>query len=337
MPETRSDPLRLVQLLDEDGRRRVAQVLDRRRMRLLAGSATVYELALEAVERGETLETTVGRRAREAEVSFGAVAAERRLLPPLDHPDPAHMLVTGTGLTHLGSADARDKMHSGGEAEHLTDSIRMFRAGMEGGRPAPGRIGADPEWFYKGTGAALLGSERPLRMPDFALDGGEEPEVAGLYVIAPDGTPYRLGFALANEFSDHVLERQNYLLLAHSKLRACAVGPEVRTGPLPTHVRGTSRIRRGEAVLWEKEFLTGEENMSHTLANLEHHHFKYEVFRQPGDAHVHFFGTATLSFADGIRCTPGDVFEIEADAFVLPLRNPLERSPDQGLVTVSTL
>lgn len=63
--------------------------------------------------------------------------------------------------------------------------------------------------------------------------------------------------------------------------------------------------------------------MSHTIANLEHHHFKYGLFRQPGDVHVHMFGTATLSFADGVKTEPGDVFEIEAPSFGLPLRNPL--------------
>jgi len=63
--------------------------------------------------------------------------------------------------------------------------------------------------------------------------------------------------------------------------------------------------------------------MSHTIANLEHHHFKYGLFRKPGDLHVHMFGTATLSFADGVAAEPGDVFEIAADAFGLPLANPL--------------
>jgi hypothetical protein len=67
--------------------------------------------------------------------------------------------------------------------------------------------------------------------------------------------------------------------------------------------------------------------MSHHLANLEHHHFKYELFRRPGDLHVHFFGTATLSFADGIKASDGDVFEIEAPPFTLPLRNPLKTVP----------
>ena len=92
---------------------------------------------------------------------------------------------------------------------------------------------------------------------------------------------------------------------------------------MPEDIRGTSRIRRGGAVIWEKPFLSGEANMSHTIANLEHHHFKYGLFRQPGDVHIHMFGTATLSFADGIRADPGDVFEIEAPDFGLPLRNPL--------------
>ena len=67
--------------------------------------------------------------------------------------------------------------------------------------------------------------------------------------------------------------------------------------------------------------------MSHSLRNLEHHHFKYPMFRQPGDVHVHMFGTATLSVADGIVTEPGDVFEIEAGGFGLPLRNRLAVAP----------
>ena len=85
-------------------------------------------------------------------------------------------------------------------------------------------------------------------------------------------------------------------------------------------------MRAGKTI-WEKPFLTGEANMSHFLANLEHHHFKHTLFRRPGDVHVHFFGTATLSFADGIETRVGDVFEIEAPPFRIPLRNRLERSP----------
>ena len=201
--------------------------------------------------------------------------------------------------------------------------MKMFRMGLESGKPARGEVGVQPEWFYKGNGVFAVAPGKPLVSPDFAKDAGEEPEIAGIYVIGDDGTPFRVGFALSNEFSDHVTERVNYLYLAHSKLRNAAFGPEILVGPLPDDIRGTSRIHRAGKLLWEKPFLSGEANMSHSIANLEHHHFKYGLFRQPGDVHVHMFGTATLSFADGIRTEPGDVFEIEAEAFGLPLRNPL--------------
>jgi hypothetical protein len=253
-----------------------------------------------------------------------ALLREGRLLPPVDHPDPTHLHVTGTGLTHLGSASTRDAMHKSNQqaAEApLTDSMKMFRMGLEGGKPAPGVEGVQPEWFYKGNGHIVAAPGAPIPSPAFARDAGEEPEMAGIYVIGPDGTPFRVGFTLGNEFSDHVTERVNYLFLAHSKLRWCSFGPELRLGDLPADVRGTSRIVRNGKIVWEKPFLSGEANMSHTIANLEHHHFKYRLFRQPGDVHVHMFGTATLSFADGIKTEAGDVFEISEPQFGLPLTN----------------
>ena len=234
-------------------------------------------------------------------------------------------------------AGATPAMHKAAQENRTTDSMRMFLMGEAGGKPAVGEAGVQPEWFYKGDGSIVVETGRPLPVPAFALDGGEEPEVAGIYLIGPDGRPYRLGFALGNEFSDHLTERENYLWLAHSKLRHAALGPELRLGDLPGDVRGTSRIRRDGAVLWEKPFTTGEANMTHSIANLEHHHFKHARFRRPGDVHVHFFGTATASFADGVSTQPGDVFEIEAEGFNLPLRNPLAREDDEGLVRVSAL
>ncbi|HEV7292947.1 MAG TPA: AraD1 family protein, partial [Devosia sp.] len=272
-------------------------------------------------------------------VDPGKILAEGRMLAPIDHPDPAHMHVTGTGLTHLGSAATRDAMHKSAAPqaeETLTDSMKMFRMGLENGKPADGSKGVQPEWFYKGNGHIVVNPGHPIPSPSFALDAGEEPEMAGIYVIDQHGQPRRLGFALANEFSDHVTERINYLYLAHSKLRACAFGPELRLGDLPENVEGMSRIYRDGKVLWEKPFLSGEANMSHTIANLEYHHFKYELFRQPGDVHIHMFGTATLSFADGISTQPNDVFEIEEAQFGAPLRNPV-RVQDEHPVIVGQL
>ena len=316
--------LRLIQLLSTSGERQLAAADGDEAWRV-DGVERSHDLARIALKEGVSL-AEAARARKGAAIDPFAAQAEGRLLAPIDHDDPAHLYLTGTGLTHLGSAEGRDKMHKAAAAGASTDSMRMFLMGLEGGKPAIGEPGAQPEWFYKGDGSALVGSGAPLASPAFALDGGEEPEIAGIYIIGDDGQPFRLGFALANEFSDHVTERGNYLWLAHSKLRQAALGAELLTGDLPADIRGASRILRDRAIVWEKPFLTGEANMSHSIANLEHHHFKNALFRRPGDIHVHFFGTATLSFADGFETRENDVFEIAAAPFALPLRNPLTRA-----------
>jgi len=318
--------LRLLQHRGAGGKRSVI-LADSARAWFLPGVESIRALALEAIAAGQNLAVTAAARGKGEAVDIASEFEAGRLLAPIDHEDDAHVLLTGTGLTHLGSAEGRDKMHKQtAAAETKTDSMRMFLEGLEGGKPAPGVEGQQPEWFYKGDGSQLVGSNAPLVMPDFAKDGGEEPELAGIYLIGADGTPYRLGLALANEFSDHVTERHNYLWLAHSKLRQAALGPELLIGDLPSHVEGTSRLLRDGQAVWERPFLSGEDNMSHSIANLEHHHFKYDLFRRPGDVHVHFFGTATLSFSDGVQTQEGDVFEISAAPFTLPVRNPLKRA-----------
>ncbi|SFR82327.1 AraD1 family protein [Sphingomonas jatrophae] len=328
--------LRLLQHRADNGTRSVIAA-DGDAAAFVPGATTIRALAEQAIAAGTDLATQVRSAGQGATVEVAAELAAGRLIAPIDHDEPSRILLAGTGLTHLGSAEGRDKMHrAAADKEALTDSMKMFLEGVEGGKPAAGEIGQQPEWFYKGDGSALRGPGETLEMPAFAQDGGEEPELAGIYLIGPDGTPHRIGLCLANEFSDHVTERHNYLWLAHSKLRQAALGAELLVGEPPEHIEGASRILRDGAVLWEKPFLSGEANMSHTLANLEQHHFKYAQFRRPGDIHVHFFGTATLSFADGIRTQVGDAFEIEAAPFTLPLRNPLTRAAEQP-VTVKAL
>ena len=320
--------MRLVQFRSQDGSRGVAMLEDDGQGKVIRGVTTTFELAGRAIAEKLSLDAMTGRLGFGETVDIRAALAEGRVLAPLDHPDPAHLLVTGTGLTHLGSAEGRDSMHKDlSDSARLTDSMKMFKLGLERGKPGSGQEGVQPEWFYKGDGGSVVAPESAFASPSFAQDGGEEPEIVGLYLIGPDGTPHRLGFSLGNEFSDHVTEKFNYLWLAHSKLRQCSFGPELRTGPLPAAVTGRSRVRRGNQVIFDKPFLSGEENMSHTIANLEAHHFKYDGFRRPGDVHVHFFGTATLSFSAGVKTQEGDVFEIEADAFVFPLRNGLATAP----------
>ncbi|WP_435103757.1 AraD1 family protein [Arhodomonas sp. AD133] len=317
--------MKLLQIMGNEGTPRVVTVPgDGVSGHEVSGVTSVYELARRAADEGRTLADVVATCDRGPDVDVEAALNDGAVIAPVHHPDPAHMLMTGTGLTHLGSADGRDRMHRAtADGDNPTDSMKMFRLGVEGGRPAAGTMGVQPEWFYKGDGSIAVGPGQALVSPGFARDGSEEPEIAAVYIIAADGTPCRLGYVLANEFSDHVTERENYLYLAHSKLRACALGGELLVGELPANLRGVSRLRRDGAVIWEQPFVTGEENMCHSIANLEAHHFKYPVFRRPGDIHVHFLGTATLSFSDGVRTRDGDVFEIEANPFALPLRNPM--------------
>lgn len=316
--------MRLIQFQHADGVK-AGIVDDSNQVSVIDMVGGVYALAMSSLQHQIPLLELIQHHLGKEVLSYQELIDKQKLLPPLTHPDPAHCLVSGTGLTHLGSADTRDAMHAKLENEEtvLSDSMRMFKLGLENGRPLAGEEGAQPEWFYKGDGSIVIAPEHALPVPHFAQDAGEEPELVGLYIIAPDGQPVRIGYAIGNEFSDHVTERFNYLWLAHSKLRACSFGPELFIGDLPQHLEGESRIVRDGEVTWRKPFLTGEANMAHSLANLEHHHFKYSAFRRPGDIHVHFFGTATLSFADGVVTKAGDRFEIELGGFGRPLRNPI--------------
>jgi len=304
---------------------------------VLDAGGGMYGLASRAIESGRTLAALVGECRVVSTIGIAELEGEGRLLPPVLHPEPARFHICGTGLTHLGSAEARAKMHESTQAAALTDTMRLFQSGLKDGRPAAGKLGVTCEWFYKGNQDWLVPSGQPLPSPAFALDAGEEPEIVGLYIIDGAGNPRRIGFALGNEFTDHVLEKENYLYLGHAKLRNCSIGAELLVGDLPAHVRGRSVIRRGSEVLWDREFLSGEDNMSHTLANIEGHHFKYAGFRRPGDLHALFFGTATASFSASIRLEDGDEMEISAEPFRLPLKNRIRVLAEEAPVFPSAL
>ena len=318
--------MRLVQYTDRSGQRRVGVVEDAGIVEL-GGVASVYDLAWAAIADGIALDAAIARTPRGETVDYQTLIDEKRLLAPVDHAEPSRFWITGTGLTHLGSADARDAMHelAHGADDTMTDSMKIFRMGLDGGKPPEGQVGVQPEWFYKGVGTCVVPPEADLPMPAFALAGGEEAEIVGLYLIGPNGDPWRLGFAIGNEFSDQVTEAINYLYLAHSKLRACSIGPELLAGNLPDDVRGSVNIVRDGERIWSGEFLSGEANMSHSIRNLEHYHFRYDMFRRPGDLHAYFFGAPILSCANGVETRDGDRFEIDVPTFGRPLRNTMRR------------
>ncbi len=320
--------MRLVQLANGD--LRAVALVEEPHLLLLIGVTSTYQLAQRALARKIALSELATSLAAGDRIVYDEVYQQNspwKLLAPVDVPGAPQMtLVSGTGLTHLGSARERQAMHletvKKSEAE-MTDSMRMFEWGREKGRPAAGRIGIAPEWFYKGDGSTITAPFAPLTIPGHAEDGGEEGEVAALYVIDGEGQPHRIGMCAGNEFSDHVFERRNYLNLAGSKLRACSLGPELVVGGDFHDVPGKVRILRNGSSIWEKNIRTGEENMCHSLANLEHHHFKFAGHRQPGMVHVHFLGADALSFGDNIRLTAGDITEVSFEGFGRPLSNPI--------------
>ncbi|MDE1177363.1 MAG: GguC family protein [Edaphobacter sp.] len=320
--------MRFVQLANGD--LRGVALVEEPHLILLAEVTSVYQLAQRALTQKLPLTKLAQSLATGDRILYDDVYAQNSawtLLAPIDVPGaPQSTLVSGTGLTHLGSARERQAMHTEttkkSDAE-MTDSMRMFEWGREKGRPEAGEIGIAPEWFYKGDGASIRAPFAALNIPGHAEDGGEEGEIAAIYLIDSDGEPHRIGMCTGNEFSDHVFERKNYLNLAGSKLRVCSLGPEIVIGADFADVPGKVRVLRNGAPIWEKNIRTGEDNMCHSLANLEHHHFKFAGHRQPGMLHVHFLGADALSCGDNVSLAAGDVTEVSFTGFGRPLTNTI--------------
>src|SRR5262245_5142365 len=130
--------MRLIQLINTHGERRVCSV-EEDRLRVIGQHNSVYGLAQAALVTGSTLTAVANHFLLPDELDYQQIyegRSEWRILPPIDHPDEAaRCTVSGTGLTHKGSADNRQAMHAADAAP--TDSMRMFQWGLESGRPAP--------------------------------------------------------------------------------------------------------------------------------------------------------------------------------------------------------
>ena len=331
---------RLVQLIHPKKGRKVAVVREPFLI-LLNKINSVYHLALKAIDSDKNIHSIIESSLSEEKIEYDAVyhgTSEWKLLPSFDNPDIASScIVSGTGLTHHSSALNRNVMHQA-ETGTLTDSMKVYQWGIEGGKPGVGKIGIQPEWFYKGTGSILKGHGDALIVPNYGNDGGEEPEIAGIYIIDRKSNPVRIGFTNSNEFSDHVMEKKNYLYLAPSKLRNCSIGPELVITNDFTELKGTVSVLRNGAALWSADVQTGENNMAHSLENLEYHHFKYADHRQPLQAHVHFFGTGAFSFGAGIRLETGDEMQVKWTGMGRPLINIIKiETAEESLIRVKTL
>lgn len=318
---------RLVQLIHQNEGRKIA-VVSEPFLVLVKEYTSIYQLALAAIDSGISIHTLLEQHLSGEKLEYDQVyhgLSEWKLLPSFDNPEIAsNCIVSGTGLTHHSSAMNRQVMHQSDEGNTLTDSMKVYQWGVDGGKPADGQVGIQPEWFYKGTGTILKAHGEALEVPDFGNDGGEEPEVAGVYIVDRNGQPIRIGFTTGNEFSDHVMEKKNYLYLAPSKLRNCSIGPELVLTEDFSDLNGVVTVSRQEEVLWTANIKTGETNMAHTLSNLEYHHFKYPDHRQPLQAHVHFYGTGAFSFGAGIALQTGDEMKVHWEGMGRMLINSIE-------------
>jgi hypothetical protein len=289
------EPTRLVQIIHPDYSRRIALVRGSE-LHLLSTYRTAYHFATAAIKMGAPMRELLSTDLSGIVLDYDEVHALRSgwsFLPSFDHPqDLARCIVSGCANAHTGSRE---------------------------GRPDA------PPWFYKGNGAHLRAHGEALTIPGFAASGAEEAELAGVWIIAPDGNPVRVGLTPGNEFADPAMASSDPRLLSHAKLRTCSIGPELVLDPDFTDVGGLVRVERAGKRIWSREVATGEDHTQFALAEVEEHHFKYFPHRVPGDAHVHYLGGSVSSYGDGIRLEHGDHVVVEWDGYGRPLRNLIER------------
>lgn len=196
---------------------------DSTQINILNNFDSIYELACYAIKtKKNIIDLTLNNLSR-TKVNYSALYSQRAIHIPIEHKNKLCCYVTGTGLTHANSGILRNDMHKKNHSEEeMTDAQKIYLFGLENGKPAKGSYGSRPEWFFKGNGHTIIPTGHDLPVPSYAQGCGEEAELVGIYIISQEGIPYRVGFSIGNEFSDHVLEKKNFYYLAQSKLFTCA-------------------------------------------------------------------------------------------------------------------
>ena len=237
----------------------------------------------------------------------------------------------GAGVGH-GTDASRQREGAPGDAprrvnraaeEAITDSMRMFQWGVEGGRPQKARSASRPSGSTRAMApsSALPSSHWRFRLTP--KTAAKKPRSPASTIIDRDGTPCRIGMVNGNEFSDHKFEKRNYLNLAGSKLRPCSLGPELVFEAEFDNVPGEVRIERAGSALWRKP--DRKRRTEHVPQPCQPGASPLQVCG-PSPArhvHVHFFGADALSFGDGVALRDGDMAEVSFEGFGRPLRNPI--------------
>lgn len=327
--------MRLSQLVDEKGQKIVCATDENGVSKKLNNVSDIRSLALEAIDGGKTIPALVAERLSDDVIDLAKALDEKRILVPIDHPDSSHVFVSGSGLSHKSWLDQHDELDE--DEDKWPDYLKVMVLGAKGGKPEDGKLGAQPEWFYKGTGDILVAPGGAIEHPFYGDGLGEEAEIAGIYIIGSDNQPYCIGYTLGNEVSDEQMYFKNVYHLAQSKKRNVALGPEMLIGDLPSDIPAKITLERGGKEKWSAEFRTGADNMLHSYANIEAHYFKYRKWYKPGDIHVLYFGNAVMSTEQGEVMEDGDVFRLECDLFGLPLVNSIEFGEEFPILTARSL
>lgn len=211
-------------------------------------------------------------------------------------------LETGWKLRDLLSTDLSGIVLNYGEVHRLETPWRFrpcFDHSEEPGRCVVSTAG--PPWRYIASSASLRGHGD-------SLPAGGSPDVAAVYLIAPDGRPRRIGVAQGH------------------RGRVSALGPELILDPALPRLHGTVRIRAGNSAARSSgsHELSAEVPLLLALASVEPDHFETADFRRPGDVHVHFFGQRLLNLTP-VAASEGDEVEIEFESLGAPLRNAIRR------------
>ena len=102
--------MRLIQYRDTNNEIQAA-VIENGQLHALSEPLNIYQLASKAIAEKETLAALV-QSLKGDQLDYETLINQNDIRSPIHHKDAAHLLVSGTGLTHLGSADTRNAMHS---------------------------------------------------------------------------------------------------------------------------------------------------------------------------------------------------------------------------------
>ena len=258
--------LHLAQIRNADGTRAVVAITEGGAA-VVPGFASTYALAGAAIRAGRSLAAEVAAAGSGAAVDVEAALAERRVLAPIDHPDPAHLLVTGTGLTHLGCAEGRDKMHK--DLADPREAHRLHEDVPHGARRRQAARRRDAACSRNGSTRATAhrGRRRSSRSPSPAFALGRRRGAGDRRHLRDRRRTARRSASASRSATSSPTTSRSGRTISTSPIRSCG---RARSGRSCCSARcpATCAARRasGATARWSgrSRFLSGEDNMSHT-------------------------------------------------------------------------